>query len=89
MLYCCVDGCRPESEQLMMAGTLMGDVQWTETSIGMTATAMCPCGLVQIPMQTTRVCSGNFSTGGVWMPANSSACDYDNLSVELCNAAVS
>ena len=86
---CSLDGCGVEAEQLIVAGVHMGNIQWTEESIGMTATSRCPCGMLPVPLQATRVCTGNFTAGGQWMASNKSACEFDNLSVELCNASVS
>jgi len=74
-------GCMSESEELGNGLRLA----WNETAINVTVTQDCPC----IQARASRTCGGNDGMVGSWINKNSSACQLDSLTVELCNAAVS
>lgn len=82
------DSCAAEMEQLMVADRVRGTLQWTATNLGMTSTHRCPCGLVPIPRYAARVCGGSFGSGAMWTDSDTFACEFDELSFELCDAPV-
>ena len=85
----CLDGCSDEDEQLVVENNPRGSISWTEGNIGATIMSRCPCRLVPVPRFASRLCLGNFVGGGQWAASNKSACQFDELSFELCDARVS
>ena len=73
----------------MVAGRVRGTIQWATGILGMTSTYRCPCDLVPVPRYAARVCGGDFAIGAQWLTSNTSACEFDVLSFQLCDATVS
>ena len=51
-------------------------------------TLECPCDQGDIPREAHRMCAGNFVTGGVWVDSDTSQCEFDDLTFDLCSAVV-
>lgn len=83
-----VDGCDVETEELVLDGQAQGELDWNEVGIALTAYADCPCSQASILRQASRVCGGDFITGGSWMDSDKSPCEFDALALELCAATV-
>lgn len=56
---------------------------WSEVAIGTVQEIMCPCR-VSVPLNATRVCGGDFVSGGKWQQPSDSACNFDDLAAQLC-----
>ena len=57
---------------------------WSEAAIGAVATTSCPCGVV-IDRRATRMCMGNFTTGGTWGESNYTLCDFTEAAWSVCD----
>ena len=77
-----------DSAQLVVGGEIRGQLNWTETNIGLTASLQCPCAQASISVQATRTCGGNFIDGGQWMMSDTTACEFDDVALQLCSATV-
>ena len=88
-MSCISDGCSAEDENLVVRDNARGSISWTGGNVGITAMSRCPCGLVPAPRFASRLCEGDFVRGGQWIESNKSACEFDELSFELCDATVS
>ena len=82
------DGCSREVEQLVVDNEMRGNLQWEEVAIGEVAKLECPCEQVSVLRQATRACMGDFASGGRWMNADTSACEFNSLAWQLCSNAV-
>lgn len=85
----CADGCDKEVESLLVDGQVRGELDWPELGIGWTTARSCPCSQVSIAREASRVCGGDFLTGGVWVNSDVSPCQFDPLAFQLCAATVS
>ena len=56
---------------------------WSEVAIGTVQEIRCPCR-VSVPFNATRVCAGDFVSGGEWQRPSDSACNFDDLAAQLC-----
>lgn len=86
---CAADACTVDNETLVVGNTVRGTIDWTDGLLGFTALSRCPCDLVPVPRHASRMCGGDFNTGGVWMPSDKSPCEFDDHSFALCGANVS
>ncbi len=77
-----------EVEQLVVDGQERGSLRWKEVNIGVVATYYCPCNRTTISRRATRVCTGDFTSGGRWMETDTSPCQFDELAWQLCNNVI-
>ena len=59
-------------------------LQWPETAIGAVAEVRCPCQGVDLGRVATRLCGGDFDTGGRWEEPIDTPCNYSDLARKLC-----
>ena len=57
---------------------------WREAAIGVINTLSCPCPAADLQRTATRQCGGNFITGAVWYSAMDIECEFEPLTVKLC-----
>ena len=61
---------------------------WPETNIGVQVIKSCPCGNKSSEergiLQATRYCGGDFTSGGMWTEPNVAACNFSDLTREIC-----
>lgn len=82
------DGCRREEEILHSDYDI--SIKWPESEITDRIEKRCPCGDIEFTIGTaTRQCGGTYTFGAVWLPANTSRCDYNqrniNITLTLCH----
>ena len=56
---------------------------WSEVPIGTVAEVQCVCG-IPLPRTATRLCAGNFVSGGQWNQPLDMKCNFTNVVRELC-----
>ncbi len=83
---CFPDGCASESEQLLVDDEVRGVLQWPEAAVGARVMLDCPCSPASAVIQASRVCGGDFTSGGRWVVEP--ACQLDALAWDLCSAQV-
>ena len=91
-MYVCmyVDVCDEELEQVVVDGIERGVLQWTAMAIGSNAVVLsCPCAQASLPRQASRVCAGDLVSGAHWSQSDTSQCQFDALTWDLCSAEVS
>jgi len=76
----CADGCAAGSTFLNTSSQVLS---WSEVSIGTVAKIMCPCR-VTVPFKATRLCAGDFTSGGQWQEPDDSECNFDDVGSQLC-----
>ena len=59
-------------------------LQWPEMPIGAVASIPCPCESTDIPRMATRICGGDFESGGRWEDPADDGCDFGDLTRRLC-----
>ena len=74
------DGCAADSTSLDTSSQVLS---WSEVSIGTVAEIMCPCR-VTVPFKATRLCAGDFTSGGQWQEPDDSECNFDDIGSQLC-----
>ncbi len=72
-------------EQLIVDNQERGLLLWEETNIGEIAMYECPCNQTSFGRRASRLCTGNFTTGGYWMESDTSPCEFDPLAWQLCD----
>ena len=84
------DGC-PSMKTVIPSSSGRQDLNitifWPETNIGGQAVVKCPCGNGSLDnqlLQATRYCGGNFTNGAKWTEANIAACNFSDLTREIC-----
>ena len=89
ILYVCIchvfpDGCPMEQGPPYQTNSR---ITWPELDIGQTATESCACGSLntsELNYHATRVCGGNYSSGGEWETQDVSRCIFSDTTLELC-----
>ena len=63
-------------------------ILWPETNIGVQVIRSCPCGNQSSEgggiLTATRYCGGDFINGALWSGANAMACNFSDLTREIC-----
>ena len=84
------DGCSMQSDTFFLGGQSRGTLDWSETSIGWTALAPCPCDQQSLQMLgASRRCGGDFIQGGVWSPFDplqTPCSNFSDLTWMICAA---
>ena len=61
---------------------------WPEANIGVQVIKSCPCGHKNSEgggiLQITRYCEGDFTSGALWTEPNVAACNFSDLTREIC-----
>ena len=52
--------------------------------IGAVASIPCPCESFDIPRVATRICAGDFETGGEWEDPAADDCNFSDFTRRLC-----
>ena len=62
---------------------------WPEANIGVQVIRSCPCGSKSSKdegiLEATRYCGGDFINGAIWSEANIAACNFSDLTREICD----
>ena len=62
---------------------------WPETNIGVQVIRSCPCGNQSSDdagiLTATRYCGGDFFNGAIWAEASVAACNFSDLTREICD----
>jgi len=61
-------------------------LQWPETPIGAVAVVQCPCESNTVYRAARRACGGDFISGGRWESPVDVACNFSDLSRQLCRS---
>jgi len=61
-------------------------LQWPETPIGAVAVVQCPCETNTVYRAARRACNGDFISGGRWESPVDVACNFSDLSRQLCQS---
>ena len=64
-------------------------ILWPETNIGVQVIRSCPCGSKSSKgggiLEATRYCGGDFTNGATWAEANIAACNFSDLTRDICD----
>lgn len=78
------DGCREDTTIVPSSSiTVNSSLTWSEVPIGTVAEVQCVCG-IPLPRTATRLCAGNFVSGGRWNQPLDMKCNFTNVVRELC-----
>ena len=89
MIVALPDGCEAEETVLPPLEGLSVVLKWPESPTGQNVFVQCPCGDLDTSNDKTasRVCGGNFMSGGRWENPSVQACNFSATTRRLCQVA--